>query len=204
MELPLITLIYKTHKGKPIIGFKTIFNAGLITIFKKNNFKWSQSNKFWYIANTSKNQKSIPLLFKGNAVLKNEESIGKNQIHLLFKNTSNVKHKCIFMVIYTTGLKVQQVVNVRKQDVRLDEKYIHVRADNEREPKVIPIDALAINILKDYLQLYKPTYWLFEGLGGKAKYSTGSINALLKRISKNASIPIISVETLRNSSKLNE
>ena len=54
-------------------------------------------------------------------------------------------------------------------------------------------------ILNNYLKIYKPKYWLFEGFNRSSQYSRTSINNIIKRSCKIAGVHSISAHTLRHS-----
>ena len=209
------TLVYKTHRGNRIIGVKIRFNKGLISLFKQHKFRWSQTNKFWYVPDTPENRKRITsmlatgqlkpkqkppqqLIDKPEKEKKPPRVITKKQVQALLATTANLKHKSILSLIYWAGLRVSELLNLRKKDVNFKAKLIYVPGGAKgSKGKTAILDGAMVALLQQYLGVYKPNFWLFEGLGGKCNYSNSSINAMLKRMCKKANIPIITAHSLR-------
>jgi site-specific recombinase XerD len=128
-----------------------------------------------------KNEKRLPIVFS------------KNEIKLIIKNTHNLKHKTIIILIYGTGIRLGESVNMRLRDLDIQRKLIHVRAGKGKKDRIVPLPEILIKQLKTYLEQYKPIEYLFEGLNNQ-QYSPRSIQQVVKKalnranISKNGSV----------------
>ena len=101
--------------------------------------------------------------------------------------TTNIKHKCILATLYSSGLRIGELLNLRMEDISYEKSLLFVRGGKgNKDRTTILSDSIAI-VLKQYINQYHPKYWLFEGITHK-KYSAGSIRQLLKRAAQNAGI----------------
>ncbi|WP_050816223.1 tyrosine-type recombinase/integrase [Clostridium sp. DL-VIII] len=67
----------------------------------------------------------------------------KEEVNRLFESTSYLKHKAILMTIYSGGLRVSEVVNIRISDNMSKEMKIRIRngkRDKERFTIKSPLD----------------------------------------------------------------
>lgn len=125
--------------------------------------------------------------------------LSEQQLIALINATDNLKHKCIISVIYSAGLRIGELINLRKQDVLYDKNLIFVRGGKGRKDRTTILAQKTAEILNAYLDTYKPNYWLFEG-PGRHPYSRTSINSFLKVYAKKAGIgQNISSHMLRHS-----
>jgi len=123
-----------------------------------------------------------------------QEEIGK-----IMSNIANLKHKLIIFLIYSSGLRIGEVINLRVEDVLFDRKLIHVRKSKGRKDRYTTLADNAINMLNIYLADENPKGYLFEGQN-RAKYSDSSIRAILKTAKRKAGVKTTgSVHTLRHS-----
>lgn len=115
------------------------------------------------------------------------EVLDKTEVLRIINHTNNIKHKCILSVIYSAGLRVNELLNLKLTDI--DSKRMVIRVENSKGGKD-RYTLLSNKVLKDlrkYFIEYKPNLYLFEGLNNN-QYSSSSILKLLKRASRKAGI----------------
>ena len=113
--------------------------------------------------------------------------LSEEQILKLIEATTNLKHRCIIIVLYSAGLRVGELINLRKHDILFDKNLIFVRSGKGKKDRTTLLAESTATILEEYLDKEKPNYWLFEGLSRK-QYSRSSINALIKASAVKAGI----------------
>lgn len=125
--------------------------------------------------------------------------LSEEEIKALFESTRNIKHKAILFLIYSGGLRMSEILNLKWDDIDTSRSVINIRNGKGKKDRITLLSKLALGYLQEYRKLYKPAVWIFEGGVGKP-YSARSINKIIKRsgklccISKN-----ISAHTLRHS-----
>ncbi|MET2985638.1 tyrosine-type recombinase/integrase [Aureibaculum conchae] len=141
----------------------------------------------YYDIERPKKSKSIP------NVLSQQEVLSILQYH------TNIKHKAILWTIYSAGLRISELINLRVVDVHSEEGYLFIKdSKGKKDHKTILSDNL-VDLLRKYYRLYKPSYWLFEGKTG-GKYSTTSVRAIFRKaVTETNSNPWATVHTLRHS-----
>ncbi len=115
------------------------------------------------------------------------EIISEMEVLKLLKATDNIKHKAIIAVLYSSGLRRGELINLRKKDVDYDKRIIFVRGGKGRKDRTTILADNTALILEQYMNLYKPDYWLFEGMQRK-QYSPTSVLAILRKASKKAGL----------------
>jgi len=123
----------------------------------------------------------------------------EREVVALFRSVQNLKHRSILMLIYSAGLRTGESVRIRKADVNLDRKTVFVKAGKGKKDRYTVLSDKMSTLLREYLTVYHPAYWLFEGRDG-GSYSTRSIQKLFRRaVDKSGVNPYSTVHTLRHS-----
>ena len=132
------------------------------------------------------------------------EVLSLEEVAKIFDQCKNLKHLMILKLIYACGLRISEAINLEFKDINSDRKTIKVRAGKGRKDRIVPIPIELIVDLRTYFKVYKPSLYLFEGKGSTKehpkKYSSSSIQAFTKRLSKCAGIArSVTPHTLRHS-----
>jgi site-specific recombinase XerD len=125
--------------------------------------------------------------------------LSEGEVLRLLKQVENLKHKTALSLIYSAGLRVGELVNMKVTDIDSSRSQIRIRQGKGKKDRVSLLSTNILILLREYYKEYRPKEWLFEGQYG-GQYSAGSIQAVFRRaklaagIKKNAT-----VHTLRHS-----
>ena len=97
----------------------------------------------------------------------------------LFKVVTNLKHRSILITIYSAGLRVSEVVNLRKADILTDRGQLFIRSGKGKKDCYTLLSEKLKPLLEDYLKEYKLSYWLFVGQD-HGQYSVRSVQQILR------------------------
>ena len=93
--------------------------------------------------------------------------------------TDNLKHKSIIMLLYSSGLRLREVINLRISDIDFRSMTITIfRVDGKEDRQVMLSERLRI-VLRLYCLKYQPRCYLFEGQN-KLQYSRRSIQQIIQ------------------------
>ena len=115
------------------------------------------------------------------------EVLSKEEIIKMINNTNNIKHRCIVGLLYSSGLRRSELLNLKVTDI--DSKRMVVKIKNAKGNKD-RISILSLSILRDlqlYYKEYRPKQYLFEGRKGD-KYSATSVLNITSMSAKKAGI----------------
>jgi integrase/recombinase XerD len=127
------------------------------------------------------------------------EVFSKEEVELLLKSCENVKHKCILTTIYAGGIRLNELLQLRVQDLHFDRNQMSIKAAKGKKDRFVMFPEKLQKVLQGYLVEYQPKYWLFEGQSG-GQYSARSVQAILREGVKKTGInPMGTVHTLRHS-----
>ena len=117
----------------------------------------------------------------------------------IIDNTNNLKHKAIVSVIYSAGLRIGELLALKKTDIDSERMLIHVRDGKGKKDRFTILSKKVLELLRVYYKKYQPNEYLFEGKKG-GKYSSESASQLFKRAAKKANIAKhVTLHTLRHS-----
>ncbi|MDO6470121.1 site-specific tyrosine recombinase/integron integrase [Maribacter sp. 1_MG-2023] len=125
--------------------------------------------------------------------------ISKEEVIAIIEHTNNLKHRCIVQLLYGSGLRRSELLNLKLNDI--DSKRMLIRVEGAKGNKD-RLTLLSKNTLKDlrmYFKEWKPKEFLFEGRKG-GKYSPESVVQIVKQAANKAGIKQnVSPHTLRHS-----
>jgi site-specific recombinase XerD len=137
----------------------------------------------FFFENVLKEKLYIPTI-KRNKTLPDILSI--IEIRILIKNSSNLKHRLIIKFLYGTGLRVSEIVNLKKCDLDFSEELIHVRLSKGKRDRFVKIPDSIKEDLEKFCELEEGIYLFESNRGGKL--TTATIQAILKNSARKASI----------------
>lgn len=115
------------------------------------------------------------------------EVLSEEEVVRLFWNVSNLKHKCILMAIYSSGLRLSEVANLRLSDIDSKRMMIFVKGAKGKKDRYTILSKELLRRLREYYKKEKPREWLFEGeLGGQ--YSMRSVQNIMREAVKRVGI----------------
>jgi len=113
--------------------------------------------------------------------------ISKEKIKLMIDSTENIKHKLVIKLLYASGLRLQELINLKRMDIDFDRNIICVRKGKGKKDRITLIsDLLKLDLLKYYSNETFKTEYLFEGRCGK--YNKKSVQKILDNAGKKIGI----------------
>ncbi len=123
----------------------------------------------------------------------------QKEIKRIIDSIDNAKHKTLIFLIYSAGLRVGELLNMRVEDILVDRRMVFIRQSKGRKDRYTTLADSALSMITDYIIKYKPNKYLFEGQYG-GQYSSTSIRNILHRAKSKAGVTTMgSVHTLRHS-----
>ncbi len=111
------------------------------------------------------------------------EVLTKEEVKKLIDFINNDKHKLIVKMLYSSGLRLSELINLKRKDIDVEERIIHVKGGKGiKDCKTIIGESLLLDLLKYYSTNDFKTDYVFEGRRGK--YSKKSVQAILKKAGK--------------------
>ena len=154
--------------------------------------------KFWYHHVVGKKLK-LDYLYPDRTGFKIPVVFSQAEVKLILNSSENLKHKAILTTIYSCGLRVSELTNLKIIDINSDAMTVTIRQGKGNKDRVVVLAEKLLVLLRLYFKEYKPSEYLFEGRQ-KGKYSERSVQQLLKQTLVKTQIKKKgSVHTLRHS-----
>ncbi|WP_350112131.1 site-specific tyrosine recombinase/integron integrase [Fulvivirga sp.] len=134
-----------------------------------------------------------------NAREKLPEVLSKEEVQRILTQTSNLKHRCILSTIYSAGLRISEVLNLKIKDIDSSRMMIRIEGAKGGKDRYTLLSNNLLEDLRCYYKKHKPKEFLFEG-PDYGPYSSTSIRKILKRSCLKAGIRKgVKPHTLRHS-----
>ncbi len=132
------------------------------------------------------------------------EVLSEEEVATILKATKNLKHRAILMTIYSAGLRISELINLRIKDIDSKRMQIRVEQSKGKKDRYTVLSQKTLEILRQYIKQERPFEYLFEGQGSSKEesiqYSKTSIAAILRKAVRISKIKKkVTVHTLRHS-----
>jgi len=128
----------------------------------------------------------IPIMKKRKELPK---VIAKEKISEMIKITDNLKHKLVVKLLYSSGLRLQELINLKRKDIDFDRNLIYVQNGKGGKDRVTLLsEYLKMDLLKYYSNSMFKTEYIFEGRNGK--YTKKSVQKVLDGLGKKIGIKV--------------
>ena len=126
--------------------------------------------------------------------------LNQQELKELFAAPTLLKQRVVLSLIYSAGLRGQEVINLKISDVDFERKTIHIRQSKYKKDRVVPLaDSMAVG-LKKYLGAENPHIWLFNGKGPDGRYSVKGLSWVMRENLKKTTITKeVNLHSLRHS-----
>jgi len=126
--------------------------------------------------------------------------LDKGEVRRLIVLTENLKHRAILMMAYSSGLRISEVAHLKVSDIDTARMTVLVRQGKGKKDRYTILSKKALGTLSQYLEIYKPTSWLFPGATPGTSISESSIGCIMRVAKKRAIITKkATIHTLRHS-----
>jgi len=100
--------------------------------------------------------------------------LSKQDVSALLNAAENIKHKAILMTIYSAGLRLGEVINLKVRDIDSQRMVLRISEAKGKKDREVMLSERLLLLLREYWTKYHPKEYLFEGQNG-GKYSSRSV-----------------------------
>ncbi len=103
------------------------------------------------------------------------------------KRTAKIRDKVILSLLYSTGLRISELVKLNKKDIDFDERTIRVRGKGDKD-RIVLFDEKTKDLITNYIENENPdSEYLFINKNGR-KLTPRYVQLMIKRYAKEAGI----------------
>ena len=135
-----------------------------------------EREKFLYQIDRPKKSKQLPRV------------LSKNEVKEIIMHCDNIKHRCILSLIYSAGLRRNELINLKISEIESERGLIKIKDAKGKKDRYSLLSPAILNQLREYYKKYRPRYWLFEGNSPRSQYSATSIANILNEAASKARV----------------
>lgn len=114
----------------------------------------------------------------------------REQVNMLINSMDNYKHKAITSTMYSSGLRVSEVCHLRYEDIRRNQKMIHVPLSKNRQDRYTILSDRNLDILTEYWYRFnRPMRWLFPSTVRDEPLTTATVEGFIKHHAQELGLP---------------
>lgn len=124
--------------------------------------------------------------------------LNKEEVKKILQSTANPKHKALLGLVYSSGLRVSEVVNLKISDIDKEKRILKV-ASGEKNVRTTILSEMGVKIVENYLNQLENSHYLFPGQNLLKPLSIRSAEKIFEAASKKAGIQKkVSIHSLRH------
>jgi integrase/recombinase XerD len=155
------------HKSPALLGPEEVRTYQVYLIHEKKA-SWSAYNiavsalRFLYTVSLEKDWafKKIPYAQKPK---KQPVILSLEEVCSFIKTLINLKHRVLVMLVYSTGLRISEVLNLRVCDIDAKRMMIRVQQGKGQKDRYVPLSPTLLQWLRAYWKAARPASYLFPG-----------------------------------------
>lgn len=133
-----------------------------------------QKNKFKYIP-YCKSSKKLPIV------------LSQDEIQKMFDVCSNLKHRVILAILYSAGLRVSELINLKWSHIDRSRMIINIIQAKGQKDRQVALTPSLIPLLEKYYHAYHPIDYVLNGQN-YPQYSARSVGEVIKQLANVAAI----------------
>ena len=106
--------------------------------------------------------------------------MSQEEVTAILFTLANLKHRCMLALMYSSGLRSGDLINLKVTDIDWERKQIRIRQGKGKKDRMTILSSVLQEILSAYMHSYKPTTYLFEGQWG-GQYTASSLRKVMKK-----------------------
>lgn len=122
-----------------------------------------------------KEHKKLPVIFS------------REEVKTMLNSVKNKKHYAMMVVLYGTGIRINELVYLKVADIDSQQKVLFVSQGKGTKQRYVPLSDQILKVLRNYWQTEKPdSTWLFCGLGKNKVSRSDYVSSIFRKVKKTA------------------
>ena len=134
-----------------------------------------QKEKFKYIPYAKKNER-LPIV------------LSVEEIQKMFSVCENLKHKVILSLLYSCGLRVSELINLKWQHIDRSRMIINIIAAKGNKDRQVMLSPQLIPLLEKYWNEYHSKVYVLNGWKNELQYTDRSVGQVVKQLADKAEL----------------
>jgi site-specific recombinase XerD len=112
----------------------------------------------------------------------------KDEIKKMLNMERNPKHRLLLMLVYSSGLRVSEVVVLRKEHIDLSRKVVYIKTGKGRKDRCTILSEKTALFLGEYYYSHRIETWIFPGQPASCHLSIRSAQKIFEKATLRAGI----------------
>lgn len=134
-----------------------------------------QKEKFKYIPYARK-EKKLPIV------------LSQEEVQRMFSVCENLKHKVILALLYSCGLRVSELINLKWEHIDRSRMVINIIQAKGNKDRQVMLDENMIPLLEKYYRQYQSRIYVLNGWKNELQYSDRSVGQVVKQLAEKAGL----------------
>ncbi len=114
--------------------------------------------------------------------------LSKKEVIDIIDTATNIRHKLMVQILYASGLRVSEIINLKINNIDFIRKIILVQGAKGKKDRITVVPEVVLKNIKKYLLKFKPQNYLFESQINSGKLTTRTIQKITEKLAKNTGI----------------
>ncbi|MFN3342506.1 MAG: site-specific tyrosine recombinase/integron integrase [Flavobacteriales bacterium] len=114
--------------------------------------------------------------------------LSMEEVKQVLEASHNIKHRAMLSMIYACGLRCGELLALNMESIDRKRKIVFLKGGKGNKDRIVPLSSKIEVLLTEYLQQFKPKIYLFEGEKKGEKYSSRSLQQVLKQSLRKAGV----------------
>ena len=116
-------------------------------------------------------------------------ALSQNEMYTLITETKNLKHKAIFSVMYSGGLRISETMNLKTDDIDSKSMRIYVSDGKGSKDRYTILSNTALDDLRKYCKIYRITEsYLFKGSDPEVALANRTVQRVFQNMKEQHSL----------------
>lgn len=114
--------------------------------------------------------------------------LSQAEVQRMFDACKNLKHKAIMCLLYSAGLRVSELINLKWSHIDRSRMVINIIAAKGNKDRQAMLSESIIPHLEEYYRMYKSKEYVFNGQNDEPQYTSRSVGEVMKQLAQKAGI----------------
>lgn len=126
--------------------------------------------------------------------------LSREEVELILRKTTSLKYQAIFSLIYSTGIRINEAINLKITDIDKYSKTIFIKNGKGKKDRYVLLSDKILMLLREYYIEYRPKIHLFENELTDEQLNERSIQIVFSQVVKQCRFnKTATIHTLRHS-----
>lgn len=114
--------------------------------------------------------------------------LSQEEVQRMFDSCKNLKHKAILCLLYSAGLRVSELINLKWSHIDRSRMIINIIGAKGNKDRQAMLSPSIVPALEEYYRMYKSKEYVFNGQNNEPQYTSRSVGEVIRQLALKAKI----------------